>query len=363
MSKRNLNSIYSAPLPLTARPLPPLIPHNPLSWVWYVAEWLFPREEPRIVCHGQLSDDGSSVIVRDVAEMDLLWRMGFFGKGTLSRSDPSWYARTSRRLGIETDLPLTSEEITEMRREQRKQFKAERAAAEQRALEERRRLDRVRAGDQAGPDGDSQTDTVAEPTTSVKPVAREPLSYKPQAQPPSTMRPEDRAIVVDGVLERLEVLQLTPCEAVFLAFAVGSLDVAGHNAVSLFKHFAQKDPRFVINYAAYHHYRSHGWCARSGIKFGSDLILYRRGPPFSHAEFAVIVVDARNDSAREWFWNTSMGRVIGTVRKTMVFCYVTPPDAVDVASITCTGDIKRLLSDFSVRDVVYRRWIPTRNRD
>jgi tRNA-splicing endonuclease subunit Sen2 len=99
------------------------------------------------------------------------------------------------------------------------------------------------------------------------------------------------------------------------------------------------------------------------VKFGSDFILYRRGPPFSHAEFAVVVVDSKHDEPHDWWWNTSMGRVIGTVRKTLVLCYVTPPENCDFNSIKSVGDIKKLVSTFSVREIVYRRWIPTRNRD
>jgi tRNA-splicing endonuclease subunit Sen2 len=44
------------------------------------------------------------------------------------------------------------------------------------------------------------------------------------------------------------------------------------------------DNPFLVNYVAYHHYRSLGWVVKSGIKFCVDLLLYKRGPVFSHAE-------------------------------------------------------------------------------
>ena len=43
---------------------------------------------------------------------------------------------------------------------------------------------------------------------------------------------------------------------------------------------------FIIKYAVYHHFRSLGWVVRGGLKFSVDYLLYKRGPVFSHAEFA-----------------------------------------------------------------------------
>jgi hypothetical protein len=47
----------------------------------------------------------------------------------------------------------------------------------------------------------------------------------------------------------------------------------------------QFDSPFLINYVAYHHYRSLGWVVKGGIKFCVDYLLYKRGPVFSHAEW------------------------------------------------------------------------------
>jgi tRNA-splicing endonuclease subunit Sen2 len=44
------------------------------------------------------------------------------------------------------------------------------------------------------------------------------------------------------------------------------------------------DNPFLVNYVAYHHYRALGWVVKGGIKFCVDLLLYKRGPVFSHAE-------------------------------------------------------------------------------
>ena len=45
------------------------------------------------------------------------------------------------------------------------------------------------------------------------------------------------------------------------------------------------DNPFLVNYAAYHYYRSLGWVIKGGVKFCVDLLLYKRGPVFHHAEY------------------------------------------------------------------------------
>ncbi len=66
---------------------------------------------------------------------------------------------------------------------------------------------------------------------------------------------------------------------------------------------------FAYTYAAYRHYRQHNWVCtsagvrvcrcpklllhpqvvKSGIKYGTDFVLYRRGPAHYHAEWSVVV--------------------------------------------------------------------------
>jgi hypothetical protein len=44
------------------------------------------------------------------------------------------------------------------------------------------------------------------------------------------------------------------------------------------------DNPFVVHYVVYHHFRSLGWVIKSGLKFCTDYLLYKRGPVFTHAE-------------------------------------------------------------------------------
>lgn len=59
------------------------------------------------------------------------------------------------------------------------------------------------------------------------------------------------------------------------------------------------DNPFLINYVAYHHYRSLGWCVKPGTKFCVDFLLYKRGPVFGHAEYVLSFLFASPEFAHE----------------------------------------------------------------
>src|SRR4051812_37294012 len=83
---------------------------------------------------------------------------------------------------------------------------------------------------------------------------------------------------------------------------------------------------FPFRYAAYHHYRSHGWVPKSGIKYGVDFVLYKDGPSLSHAEYALVVIDtdletkAAPPTSRmlSWWSLLNLNRVSESVRKVTV---------------------------------------------
>ena len=111
---------------------------------------------------------------------------------------------------------------------------------------------------------------------------------------------------------------------------------------------------------------------RSGIKFGTDYLLYKRGPPFSHAEFCVLVMQDDYEQGigpYDWFQICAKARVIGSVKKNFVQIYVEAPLQVEFDKIFTTSDIddglmfKQLLSKYRVSEVLYKRWNPSRTRD
>jgi tRNA-intron lyase len=98
-----------------------------------------------------------------------------------------------------------------------------------------------------------------------------------------------------------EPLLLALEEAFFLQYALQCLDVTTEDGIELtveqaWRFYRRLDARFAEKYVAYHFHRSHGWCPKQGIKFGSDWILYKKGPQYHHASYQVIVTRLARES-------------------------------------------------------------------
>lgn len=198
-----------------------------------------------------------------------------------------------------------------------------------------------------------------------------------------------------------EHLHISLEEAFFLSFSLGVLQIcpsastdnneqpeplSTSSLLSLFRRHSYFPPHslsiasvpddpFMLSYAAYHHFRTMGWVVRSGIKFGVDYLLYNRGPAFTHAEFAVLVIpsyadeywtgtDAQKKSMesktkQSWWWLHGINRVQAQVHKTLVLCYVDVPPPDESKAV----DIGSLFARYKVRDVIVKRWTPNRARD
>jgi tRNA-splicing endonuclease subunit Sen2 len=133
----NYKHIHRFSLPLTVHPLPPIIPHNPLSVISVALSYLtFLISPPRHEVYSAYFDSAtSSIHVTDEKAIRALWEMGFFGKGSLSRSEPTWLEREKKRRGLLGGK--TSEEITGKRRVERREWKLERARKEREAIVQR----------------------------------------------------------------------------------------------------------------------------------------------------------------------------------------------------------------------------------
>ncbi|KAK4174397.1 putative tRNA-splicing endonuclease subunit sen-2 [Triangularia setosa] len=137
-----LNQIYALPAPIRTFPLPTFYPNNPISLFHLVYAWLKqalspPPAEPSVIHIGIWDPDTCSVHVPDAASIRALWEQGFFGKGSLSRSEPNWLKRELARRGS-PEGKTVSEVRTEARREERRLAKWERAKTELEAIERQR---------------------------------------------------------------------------------------------------------------------------------------------------------------------------------------------------------------------------------
>ncbi|KUI54733.1 putative tRNA-splicing endonuclease subunit tsp-2 [Cytospora mali] len=134
------HQIYKQPAPLRVFPYPSLTA-NPLSLVHLAVTWLGqffrpPPSEPSVVHTALWDNETRTLRITDEKSMVDLWQQGFFGKGSLSRSEPNWLKREKTRLGLVRGR--VSEVETNKRRAERNRAKWERARIEQEALEQKR---------------------------------------------------------------------------------------------------------------------------------------------------------------------------------------------------------------------------------
>lgn len=144
----SIHQIYALPAPIRTFPLPTFYPNNPISllhfgWAWLKQTWNPPPAEPSIVHQGVWSETTCSVHITDEKATRALWEQGFFGKGSLSRSEPNWLKRELVRKGNQDSF--VSEIHTNKRREERAEAKWERARLEQEAIRQTKAEEAVRA--------------------------------------------------------------------------------------------------------------------------------------------------------------------------------------------------------------------------
>lgn len=406
---KNFNQAYRNPLPVTLAvdkygQLPPVTVHNPISWallVWrllVIYSHLPPKELPVEVHIDRLGGIEDPVFrVADDAAMVRLWLLGFFGKGTLSRSEPSWKARTEQRLGLGVHAnSFSREDVTAARREERKAFKALRHEAQK--LEELARLRTLSLDEQAQyqslitemdamkatrdaresqivQTSDSSADSQNKENQTLSETTESTLNDSTAKE---EIRKEDLDLIDGETLAlkyNLEALQLQKIETFFLRFALDAIVVKdGDQSLLLDEIFFSclgsqlvPDNKFLLDYVVYHHFRSLGWCVRSGIKFGCDMLLYKRGPPMLHAEYAVLVIPDGRCGWTEWQDFMALARVVGGVRKTLVLVFVKCPENLAFNKILLAKidmrTLRELFKSYEVTEVVYKRWSPSRTRD
>ncbi|KAL5531661.1 hypothetical protein ACEPAG_4538 [Sanghuangporus baumii] len=394
------NQIYKYPLPLILEPLSNdsharKYATNFLGLFGYSAQRISRPEIESI-----LDPTTRSVWVTNSKDAMILWRRGFFGKGNLSRSEPSWLSRQINQMKAKAAGGMTAEEVREKRRAERKQFKLDRARAiAEAALEAENAFattgEVLKETSVVIPSAATWRPTNSRPTAEAGPSDISASDPTPQHEQP---RPEEDNKLYEEI-EDMEHLQLTLQEAFFLIWTMDCLtllDPASQELFSLQRIWrafqvvyypdfivsssldtqpARFDNPFLIHYVVFHHYRSLGWVIKNGIKFCVDYLLYKRGPVFAHAEFALVVCPVYEDpSDREsspfdlqnvdpftWSWLSTINRVNTQVQKTLVLTYVTIPAMSRLPQSALLSPA--CLSHYSIREVVVRRFIPARMRD
>lgn len=87
------------------------------------------------------------------------------------------------------------------------------------------------------------------------------------------------------------------------------------------------------------------------------IVLYESGPSFRHADYAIVVIPLYQDKIEEsksWEWLLRLNRISTQVKKTLILCYVTMPRT----TLSYSN-----LNEYTIREVIYKRWSPQKNRE
>ncbi|OXB69843.1 UNVERIFIED_CONTAM: hypothetical protein H355_010661 [Colinus virginianus] len=165
-----------------------------------------------------------------------------------------------------------------------------------------------------------------------------------------------------------EYLQLSLEEAFFLVYALGCLTIHyGEEPLTILKlweMFSEVKPSFKTTYMAYHYFRSKGWVPKVGLKYGTDLLLYRKGPPFYHASYSVIaelVDDNFKGSLRRplsWMSLSGLNRTTVNASKELMLVYLIRPSDMTEEEMATPECLKRI----KVQELIVTRWVSSRER-
>ncbi|KAG0227811.1 hypothetical protein B0O80DRAFT_118960 [Mortierella sp. GBAus27b] len=276
---------------------------------------------------------GQSVWVKGDRNMETLFRQGFFGKGTLSRSEATWKQRHTE--GTQDGLSL--EEITRQRRVERARQKKGKS-----------QLHQGQAADTTSSTSPSTPVSYTNNTSGHEPTGGSISSSgdaKTSSATSTTSAPgrSHAKTTIGNHEESFEHLQLSMEEAFFLVFAVESISVTEAAPIrqttsldtlqpstetrlsveyrcpvspmsiqecwlrfseasatpqrSLSGFAINPNNPFIIRYVVYHYYRSQGWIVKDGLKYGTDFLLYKKGLVFGHSQYAVKVVPFDRESS------------------------------------------------------------------
>ena len=88
------------------------------------------------------------------------------------------------------------------------------------------------------------------------------------------------------------------------------------NADEFLKYACQEYEDFKQKYSVYKEFRDLGYVVRPGLKFGTDFIIYMKGPGIDHSKWAVLV--EKDDSNLSTLNIVRAGRLAHSVKKTFL---------------------------------------------
>ena len=349
-------------------------------------------------CTGVLRGEG--VVVTARPHIAALVRLGSYGKGVFSRSIPChnvapsfslpWNRERHKSGSVRSEVPpgLTREDHDLVK----KMADFEQCQERRVALHTEWRREEAQLA--AGPDQGHSPPAQSFADCSPSPVAsgnRENITegnIEKDDATKSTLSFEEQLKHFKNKLEVLEksdpykmdeYLQLSSEEALYLSHDLRLLNITTDDTTELlstqelWSHFCNNQ-FFPPKYAAYRYYRRKGWVLKSGIKFGVEFVLYKKGPVEYHSSYAVVVrlltesevqspsQDRCSRLGRTLTWRdvVAMDRVSKSVVKELILCHVIVKEGVDQQLLW--RQFPDCLENVRIAEVLVNRWDPDRGR-
>uniref|UniRef100_M4ADH1 tRNA-splicing endonuclease subunit Sen2 n=1 Tax=Xiphophorus maculatus TaxID=8083 RepID=M4ADH1_XIPMA len=302
------------------------------------------------------------VLVCHPDHIQSIYSQGYFGKGVLSRARPerSISDQWEREFLCHMSDPHRYEELLRWAEAELSSQRLDEEAANQTLL--------------------ALTETVEEEEEANGAVEEEPRggACVQMKRLGAESEPEERNCLLPSLQPWRSVCLPAAGEALIWTFDAFCQDVTSSSlscpligqeplsVVQLWRKFRLLRPDFASSYAAYHHFRSRGWVPKGGggAKYGVDLMLYRKGPPFYHASYSVVVERTGESlggaALRPFSWRSlaALSRITASVSKELMLCYIIYPTDLsedDLDSPVC-------LSRLKVQEVIVSRWVSSRER-
>lgn len=295
---------------------------------------------------------GSGAVITMPEHIWALIKLGFYGKGSFSRTIPCHHrvpslidlrqiSRKRKSSGMPTDTVINR---WEKRIKLHSQWKDEEVSDLERGKEE----EYPRTIDDTLPTKSSDT-----PTKSSR-EGDDDYDYDEFLARLKEIKGRD-PFVID------EYLQLGPEETFYLVNELKVLNIVSAENIQLgpqelWTHFINHLPSFAVKYAAYKHFRTGNWTPKSGLKFGVDFLLYKIGPLYYHSSYAVMVREANSQQKITWKEVVTITRACQATGKDFLICDVSVPVGVDIKDPVCVEQL-------AIVDEVVKWWVPEQDRE
>ncbi|XP_050322078.1 tRNA-splicing endonuclease subunit Sen2 [Bactrocera neohumeralis] len=152
-------------------------------------------------------------------------------------------------------------------------------------------------------------------------------------------------LVTTGTIDDTESLSLELEESAFLAYFLGILRIHDIQCNEMqFREFLEAaknvNSHFLECLGSYLYLKSKGWVIKSGIKFGGNFLIYKRGPRYNHASFIIFVhikSDTKDISIKDL---KGLQRIAETSDKDVLLLEVSKPNDLTYNTISDIAALK-----------------------